>query len=56
LTLVFKDRALHCRSAYSRQLRYLGLRGEKPETVRTLYRLWGESPASVITAAVPEKR
>ncbi|HPP12398.1 MAG TPA: hypothetical protein PKW42_06650, partial [bacterium] len=54
--LSFVDRALACRSHYSRQWRYLLLEDEAPETIHTLYHLWAGQPGSLLTASSPEKK
>jgi hypothetical protein len=54
VNLFFRDRALRCRSRYTRELRYTALREEQPEDLRRLYHLWARPLDQAARVAWPE--
>lgn len=54
INLYFNDRALRTRDEYKRDLRYIFLKDEKPETIRAYYKLWAEKPWEILFVDFPE--
>ncbi|MCM8770155.1 MAG: hypothetical protein NC911_10930 [Candidatus Omnitrophica bacterium] len=50
------DRALACRSHYRRQLQYVLLTDESPETIRAIYHLWARIPGTGLSVSLAEKQ